>query len=74
MAVGCIDRTTEPATKGDLVLTGMWPFRQTDSKSRLDNVYHWNMKLDVLCTRLEQDPVEVQQVVAQRLKRGVVNA
>ena len=39
-----------------------------------DNIHHWNMKLDVLKARLEQDPVEVQQVVAQRPKRGLVNA
>ena len=32
------------------------------------------MKLDVLRARLEQEPVEVQQVVAQRPRKGLVNA
>ena len=32
------------------------------------------MKLDVLRARLEQGPVEVQQVVVQRPKRGLLNA
>lgn len=39
-----------------------------------DNIHHWSMKLDVLHARLEQDPVEVLQVVAQRPRRGLVNA
>ena len=39
-----------------------------------DNVHHWNLKLDVLQAKMEQEPVEIHQVVAERPKRGLFDA
>lgn len=38
-----------------------------------DNINHWDRKLEIISARLEQDPVETQQVSLSRRRRGLFN-